>query len=101
MNEQDEIETSLAYTPKEEQQKDKWIFSDSEDIPEELTFNCEAQKRSSNGILIPCLKFTAKQGQHWYLSLWSKPNVPMKIVSGDVCKVYKNKDKKIEVLKLS
>lgn len=98
---EDELEISKAYTPQEEEIKDKWIFPDSIGIPETLTFACESQKRSTNGIMIPCLKFRENTGRNWYLSLWSKPFVPIALMSGDTCKVYINKNKKLEVLKLN
>jgi len=100
MEQKDEILEMTTYKPHEDEQKDKWIFPDSENIPSELTFAGQVQKRSSTGIMIPCLKFREQNGTCWYLSLWSKPVVKLELLSGSVCKVYLNTNKKIEVLKL-
>lgn len=100
MNEKDEILTTTTYNPHKEELSEKWIFADSDFLPLEAQFMGEVQKRSKSGTsIIPCLKLV--QGEtRYFLSLWSKPHIPLILKSGDTCKVYINKDKKVEVLNL-
>lgn len=98
---EDEIEITTIWTPEQEDLKDRWIFPDSENLPEELTYAGQYEKLSSTNVKIPCHKFREKTGRCWYLSMWTKPITKLPIKSGDVCKVYLNKDKRIEVLRLN
>lgn len=93
----DEILEMETYNPHAEEDKIRWIFPDTENLPEVLNFEGIVQRRGNTGTMIPCFKFEG----NWYLSQWSKPVVIVAIKKGDPCKVYKNKDGKIEVLRLN
>jgi hypothetical protein len=102
MDKQDETLTTTTYTPHKEDALELWIFADSDFLPlHEIGFAGQVEKRSKAGTaVIPCLKFVSGE-KKYFLSLWSKPNVPLPLASQDICRVYVNKDKKVEVLNLS
>jgi len=99
---EDEKILTTTYDPHTEDNNERWVFPDSQFLPlPEVKFCGQVEKRSKAGSSkIPCLKFENGEVKY-YLSLWSKPLIPLPLASGDSVRLYINKNSKLEVLNLS
>jgi len=94
---------SVAFGQSEQTDKsgNTWVFWDSKFLPIETTYKGETQLSAKSGGLIPAGVF-ATEFQYYFISVWSRPTMPLEIKPGDKVKIYADeKLKKVVLLKLN